>query len=134
MKHLFKLTLCAAMFAMTANTSFAQAQQGGLKDAYKDYFTIGVAVNMRNVSTPEHIELIKQNYNSITAENDMKPQPTEPEEGKFNWRNADRLLTSAVRTVFLFVVIHWYGITKLVVGCSTTTRANWWTRKCCSNV
>ena len=91
MKHLFKLTLCAAMFAMTANTSFAQAQQGGLKDAYKDYFTIGVAVNMRNVSTPEHIELIKQNYNSITAENDMKPQPTEPEEGKFNWTNADKI-------------------------------------------
>ena len=91
MKHLFKLTLCAAMFAMTANTSFAQAQQGGLKDAYKDYFTIGVAVNMRNVSTPEHIELIKQNYNSITAENDMKPGELHPAEGVWNWEKADAI-------------------------------------------
>ena len=45
----------------------------GLKDAYKEYFTIGVAVNMRNVSNPDQIALIKQNYNSMTAENDMKP-------------------------------------------------------------
>ena len=90
MKVLVKLALGAALFVAGANPALAQAQ-GGLKDAYKDYFTIGVAVNMRNVSTPEHIELIKQNYNSITAENDMKPQPTEPEEGKFNWTNADKI-------------------------------------------
>ena len=90
MKALKKLALCAAVFALSANTTFAQAQQG-LKDAYKDYFTIGVAVNMRNVSTPEHIELIKQNYNSITAENDMKPVSVQPQEGQWNWGNADKI-------------------------------------------
>ena len=31
----------------------------GLKDAYKDYFTIGVAVNKANVSDPTQIEIIK---------------------------------------------------------------------------
>lgn len=63
----------------------------GYKDTYKDYFTVGVAVNMRNVSNPEQIALIKKNFNSITAENDMKPVSLQPEEGKFNWENADKI-------------------------------------------
>ena len=56
-------------------------QAQGLKDVYKDYFMIGVAVNQRNISNPDQVALIKKEFNSMTAENDMKPQPTEPEEG-----------------------------------------------------
>ena len=41
----------------------------GYKDTYKDYFTVGVAVNIRNVTDPDQIALIKKNFNSITAEN-----------------------------------------------------------------
>lgn len=76
---------------MGANTGFAQSGETGLKDAYKDYFSIGVAVNMRNISNPEQIAIIKKDFNSITAENDMKPQPTEPAYGQFNWENADKI-------------------------------------------
>ncbi len=67
----------------------------GLKDAYKKYFMIGVAVNGRNVTNPEQMALIKQEFNSITAENDMKPQPTEPKEGEFSWEAADRIANFA---------------------------------------
>ena len=63
----------------------------GLKDAYKDYFMIGVAVNQRNVTDPQQQALVRQEFNSITAENDMKPAPTEPREGQFNWQAADRI-------------------------------------------
>ena len=91
MKHLFKFSLCAVALTMGANTGFAQSGETGLKDAYKDYFSIGVAVNMRNISNPEQIAIIKKNFNSITAENDMKPQPTEPAYGQFNWENADKI-------------------------------------------
>ena len=63
----------------------------GLKDAYKDYFLIGVAVNQRNVTNEEQQALIKKEFSSITCENDMKPEPTEPREGQFNWENADRI-------------------------------------------
>ena len=48
-------------------------------------------VNMRNISNPEQIAIIKKDFNSITAENDMKPQPTEPAYGQFNWENADKI-------------------------------------------
>ena len=62
-----------------------------LKDAYKNYFMIGVALNQRNVSDPDQTALVCREFNSITAENDMKPQPTEPKEGEFNWEAADKI-------------------------------------------
>ena len=91
MKHLFKFSLCALAFTIGANNGFAQSGETGLKDAYKDYFSIGVAVNMRNIANPEQIAIIKKDFNSITAENDMKPQHTEPAYGQFNWENADKI-------------------------------------------
>ena len=71
--------------------SSVQMQAQGLKDAYKKEFLIGVAVNQRNVTTPEQMALIKREFNSITAENDMKPEPTEPTEGAFSFERADRI-------------------------------------------
>ncbi|MBR4729504.1 MAG: endo-1,4-beta-xylanase, partial [Prevotella sp.] len=82
-----KTLLGLALLMMGSTATFAQ----GLKDAYKDYFMIGVAVNQRNVSNAEQQALIKKEFNSITCENDMKPEPTEPQEGQFNWENADRI-------------------------------------------
>ena len=65
--------------------------QSGLKDVYKNYFMIGVAVNQRNVTDLAQMALIQREFNSVTCENDMKPEPTEPKEGEFNWENADRI-------------------------------------------
>ena len=86
MKRLFKPFL-AWVLAILAMPAWAQ----GLKDAYKDYFMIGVAVNQRNVTNAQQMALIKKEFNSMTCENDMKPEPTEPREGQFNWENADRI-------------------------------------------
>ena len=86
MKRLFKPFL-AWVLAILAMPAWAQ----GLKDAYKDYFMIGVAVNQRNVTNAQQMALIKKEFNSMTCENDMKPEPTEPREGQFFWDNADRI-------------------------------------------
>ena len=89
------LVIAAALLCTLAasgqNRQVRPQPTDGLKDAYKDYFMIGVAVNQRNIADPDVAALIKREFNSITAENDMKPQPTEPEYGKFNWENADRI-------------------------------------------
>ena len=82
-KPLVGLLLCL----MCGATVHAQ----GLKDSYKDYFTIGVAVNQRNVSNPEQMDLIKKEFNSVTAENDMKPGEIHPKEGVWNWEKADKI-------------------------------------------
>ena len=89
-----KKTIKSAVVVLLAMSSTAVWAQG-LKDAYKKEFMIGVAVNGRNVSNPEQMALIKKEFNSITAENDMKPQPTEPKEGQFNWEAADRIANFA---------------------------------------
>jgi len=90
MKQITKIALTAVL-AFSSTATWAQ----GLKDVYKDYFMIGVAVNQRNVSNPDQVALIKKEFNSMTAENDMKPEPTEPQEGQFNWENADRIANFA---------------------------------------
>ena len=96
MKRILIAGLCALMMgAIPAGAQFGPRQipepTDGLKDAYKDYFKIGVAVNNRNVQDPDQIKVILREFNSITAENAMKPQPTEPQKGEFNWEDADRI-------------------------------------------
>ena len=63
----------------------------GLKDFYKDYFIIGVAVGPNNLQGDEG-ELIKKHFNSLTAENVMKPALLQPEEGVWNWGPADQIV------------------------------------------
>ena len=63
----------------------------GLKDAYKDYFTVGVAVNQMNVSDADQIAIIKKQFNSVTAENDWKPGEIHPKEGVWNFEKADKI-------------------------------------------
>jgi len=90
MRQISRLAITAVL-TLGATATWAQ----GLKDAYKNDFLIGVAVNQRNVTNAEQQALIKREFNSMTAENDMKPEPTEPQEGKFNWENADRIANFA---------------------------------------
>lgn len=86
--------------ALTMSIGSAMAQFGprpepedptGLKDAYQDYFKVGVAVNMRNMGNPDEIKLILKEYNSITAENDHKVGQINPKEGVYNWGPADSI-------------------------------------------
>ena len=92
-----KLFLGLMLLAM-GTSAFAQwgrpvnySEGPGLKDAYKDYFTIGVAVNKANVTEPAQMELIKKQFNSVTAENAWKPGEIHPKEGVWNFGLADSI-------------------------------------------
>ena len=67
----------------------------GLKDYYKKYFSIGVAVSTASLHGPDSA-LILNEFNSITPENDMKMGPIHPSENTYNWTNADRIVDFAV--------------------------------------
>ena len=69
--------------------------QKALKEAYKDFFPIGVAVAPRNLSGPES-DLIKQQFSSITPENAMKMGPIHPEKNRYNWKDADAIVDFGV--------------------------------------
>lgn len=68
----------------------------GLKDYYKAYFPIGVAVSPRALKTDE-AGLILQHFNSITPENAMKMGPIHPKENEYYWRDADSIVAFAQR-------------------------------------
>lgn len=63
----------------------------GLKDYYKDYFPIGVAVAPGSLTGETSAFILKQ-FGSLTAENVMKPDPIHPEENRYFWDDADKIV------------------------------------------
>ena len=56
------------------------------------HFPIGSAVGMRWLERDSvMVSLLKSDFNSITAENCMKPALIHPEQNRFNWTDADKL-------------------------------------------
>jgi endo-1,4-beta-xylanase len=105
---MFKISfLVPALLTILNHTSIAQnpaqslSQKGAslqnlpsLKDAYKDFFPIGVAVSPRSITGPDSA-LILQQFNSLTPENAMKMGPIHPEEDRYNWKDADAIVDFA---------------------------------------
>jgi endo-1,4-beta-xylanase len=93
MKKLISPLLALALLAScTAKTN--HSQELGLKDALKDKFLIGTALNLdyiweRNAKADAQI---KKHFNSIVAENCMKSMYMQPEEGVFFWDDADKFV------------------------------------------
>lgn len=83
-----------ALVVLTTCLTPAYAQKG-LKDYYKGYFDIGVAVTPRDLRNPEESTMIKKEFNSITAENAMKMGSLQPVENQFFWRDADAIVDFA---------------------------------------
>ena len=65
-----------------------------LKHAVADEFLMGVALNVRQSSGMDAraTALVKQHFNSIVAENCMKCEELQPEEGKFRFEQADEFV------------------------------------------
>ncbi len=64
-----------------------------LAKSYEKYFKIGAAVSPRQIT--RHHDLICRHFNSLTAENEMKYEPTEPEKGVFCFERADAIVALA---------------------------------------
>ncbi|MBM7602970.1 endo-1,4-beta-xylanase [Metabacillus crassostreae] len=65
-----------------------------LDQRYKKSFTIGAAVEPYQLEGKD-AQMLKRHYNSIVAENVMKPVNIQPEEGKFNFEEADKIVNFA---------------------------------------
>lgn len=67
------------------------APQKTLKEAYAGKFLIGAANDLTMISEAESAN-IKMQYDIITPENCMKPQPIHPSEDKYNFVTADAMV------------------------------------------
>ena len=81
------VSLLAAV-ALITSTSVAFAQETKtLKEALKDKFLIGTAVNTRQASGRDKagVRVIQEQFNAIVAENCMKSQEMHPKENRYNF-------------------------------------------------
>ena len=78
-------------------TTLLLAATLGLKDAYRGEFAIGAAVrpNVYENAADAERQLVLNEFNALTAENEMKPAYLQPEEGRFDFDRADRLVAFA---------------------------------------
>ncbi|WP_187264401.1 endo-1,4-beta-xylanase [Pontibacter beigongshangensis] len=65
-----------------------------LKDAYKDKFYIGTALNERQImgNDAAAVQVVKENFNAVVAENCMKSGMLQPVEGEFRFELADQFV------------------------------------------
>ena len=85
---------CSPKHAATGAAGAKVDAGKGLKDYYKNYFPIGVAVNVAALHGADSALIVKE-FNSVTPENDMKMGPIHPSENVYNWKNADAIVDFA---------------------------------------
>lgn len=71
-----------------------------LRDSFKGKFRIGAAVSTATLRGQEAgVEaLVRRHFDSVTAENAMKPDAIQPREGEFTFSDSDKLVAMATET------------------------------------
>lgn len=88
------LSLAFAWAACSENKKLTEQQPGSLKEAFKDDFLIGTALNTPQIEEkdPKAGALILQQFNTATPENIMKAEIIHPEWSKYNFEIADKMV------------------------------------------
>jgi GH35 family endo-1,4-beta-xylanase len=90
----------------------ARPDTPSLKEAYKNAFLIGTALDFRtpNEFNSAELEIIKSQFNVLTPENSMKPGSVHPQEDTWSWSQPDALVNfcgqNNMRTVGHTLVWH----------------------------
>ena len=89
MRNLFILIFfCIPLLACSQNN-------GNLKDKYADYFLIGATINQEDYQIIDKdekvLQIVSENFNSLTPENSMKWMHSHPEYSKFTFSNAQKI-------------------------------------------
>lgn len=97
------LAMSGATAALIASAKLQAAQKAaeatGLKQAYKEDFLIGAALNVDIIAEqdPKLIALINKDFNSITAENCQKWSELRNEDGSWKWKDSDAFVEFGVK-------------------------------------
>jgi endo-1,4-beta-xylanase len=82
---------------VAANTVTTDPPGETLRHAVKDRFLIGAAVSPRRLDDPKLAELVAQQFECLTAENEFNPRNLHPQPERFNFTAADRVVDFARR-------------------------------------
>ncbi|MDR3526463.1 MAG: endo-1,4-beta-xylanase [Rhizomicrobium sp.] len=88
---------------------------GGMKDAYKDAFVIGAALNAGEITGSNKLAdpILAKHFNSISPENDLKWEKIEPKEGHYDFAVPDAYVALGEKNHFYTVghVLVWHSQT-----------------------
>jgi len=84
--------LAATCYAQDTGSTNSPAALIGLKDAFAGKFLVGTAGDVPRGYSEAELANIKSQFNVITPENSMKPQPVHPAEDRFNWTTPDAMV------------------------------------------
>ena len=74
----------------------AQAQQATLRElADQRGVRMGTAIASHHLNQSDYARTAAAEFNSVTHENDLKWETVQPQQGQFNWTNADRIVEFA---------------------------------------
>lgn len=93
-KHIASAILLAAITAACGGTQNNASQGLALKDVVADQFLMGTAINVRQAAglDTSATNIVKKHFNAIVAENCMKMEEVQPEEGRFTFNDADNFV------------------------------------------
>lgn len=89
------LGFAGAVAAPPPQAQAAESTLGAAAAQSGRYFGVAIASNRLSDST--YASIANREFNSVTAENEMKIDATEPQRGQFNFSNADRIYNWAVQ-------------------------------------
>ncbi|WP_225639979.1 endo-1,4-beta-xylanase [Streptomyces werraensis] len=89
------LGFAGAVAAPPPQAQAAESTLGAAAAQSGRYFGVAIAANRLSDST--YASIANREFNSVTAENEMKIDATEPQRGQFNFQNADRIYNWAVQ-------------------------------------
>lgn len=92
---LHTLFTLGALIGCLSQTSLAQEiAPTTLKAAFKDKFYMGTALNLDQIweRNTTAVQVVKEHFNSIVAENCMKSMYLQPREGEFHFKDADKFV------------------------------------------
>jgi endo-1,4-beta-xylanase len=95
--------VAAAVVLVAAAASTSSATGGGHRPPADSLrvlgdrvdLAIGVAINPAGIDRPDYAKIAREQFSSITPENEMKWETVEPTRGTYNWAPAERLMAFA---------------------------------------
>ena len=96
-KTTMKNKLIPAVAAAVILLSSCGGEETTLSKAYEDHFLIGTALNRMQISgaDPQALPFVASQFNSVTAENEMKWERIHPKPGVYNFGPADSIVAFA---------------------------------------
>lgn len=79
----------------SANAEAVADPEPTLRGAAEGHFLIGTAAMASQLGNQAMAELVVQEFNVLTPENEMKPDQLHPRKGEYDWRQADAIVEFA---------------------------------------